>query len=603
MFYVKLAYSNLKKSTNIFRSFLLTSSVLFMLNTSILLIWLSPVGKNMSFGALTLGLSFVVLFIFSVIMAIYSYHFLLKQRSREFGLYNILGMNKRQISLIATTELFIMFLSVVILGSLLSAAFSQLLYLIFINLLHYHQLVMTLSPMAFIYTAIAFMAIFLCLEVINCYHIYRSSPIMLFKKQEQGEKEPRGNAVLAMISLICLGVGYYLSLSSTKIAAIVVLYRFFIAVIFVIIGTYLFYISFMTWYLKHKRQNKTYFYQPEHFVTTSQMIFRMKQHAVGLANITLLATMTFVAIATTTSLYVDTQSKAHDIFPKNTQIEVFATNQTEAEQLFKANIVDPLNHSKRDYLTYNTLFTEFPVATNTKHITLTEQTIKNPDINKMGYLYIITREDFNHFGNNLPTLAENQTAFYTQKGNSKLETITLFGKKFQNTTNLKQVAFPNIVSIYNTALLIVSNKAVFEQVQERFSKYSPQTDNHFTGYANLSKTELKRLSKQDALSKENPSITITTRTEFLETMYGFTGSFLFTGFLIGISFLLGATLIIYHKQQSEGIEDRKSYRILQEIGMKAKDVKRSINAQILLLFFMPLGFATLHFAVSLVMLK
>ena len=118
---------------------------------------------------------------------------------------------------------------------------------------------MTLSPAAFISTAFAFAAIFFFLELISLFNIRRSSPLALFRRQEQGEKEPRGNILFALLSIICLSSGYYLSISSTRIAALVVLYRFFIAVVLVIIGTYLFYISFMTWYLKRRRKNKKYF--------------------------------------------------------------------------------------------------------------------------------------------------------------------------------------------------------------------------------------------------------------------------------------------------------------------------------------------------------
>lgn len=612
MFYAKLAWSNLRKSVNIFGPFLLTSTILFLLNCSTLLILFSPVGKSMSYGAITLGLAIVVLFIFSIIMEIYSYNFLLKQRSREFGLYNILGMNRFQISLVSTIELLVIFMGVIILGSLLSAVFSQLFYLIFINLLHYNQLVMTLSPAAFISTAFAFAAIFFFLELISLFNLRRSSPLALFRRQEQGEKEPRGNILFALLSIICLGSGYYLSISSTRIAALVVLYRFFIAVVLVIIGTYLFYISFMTWYLKRRRKNKKYFYQPEHFVTTAQMIFRMKQNAVGLANITLLAVMAFVTIATTTSLYVNTQKQADDMFPKNTQITVYSTADIDAEAFFKTEVVDKLDKPESDYITYYTGSLVIPVSTD-KEITITDQDIDTPDIAKMGSLYIMTQDDFKDLGNSLPTLKENQTAFYVQKGNSQLEKLNFFGKEFDNVENLKSVILPDIANTYNPALLIVSDKNVLNDIQELFKQHNFQIQFSFNGYVDLSKDEVNQISNNGIISDENGlyldlennpiAATIDTKDAFLEDMYGFTGGFLFTGFLLGISFLLGAALIIYYKQRSEGIEDKKSYKILQEVGMGEKAVKRAINSQILIVFFMPLGFAVLHFAVALVMLK
>lgn len=226
----------------------------------------------------------------------------------------------------------------------------------------------------------------------------------------------------------------------------------------------------------------------------------------------------------------------------------------------------------------------------------------------------MTQDDFKDLGNSLPTLKKNQTAFYLQKGNSQLEKLTLFGKEFDNVENLRSVIFPDIANTYNPALLIVSDKNVLNELQELFTQHNLQFQSNFTGYADLSKAEIAKITNNDGyisdktgqyLDSDGNAATgiVVTKSSFLEDMYGFTGGFLFTGFLLGISFLLGAALIIYYKQRSEGIEDKKSYKILQEVGMGEKEVKRAINSQILLVFFMPLGFAVLHFAVALVMLK
>ena len=343
------------------------------------------------------------------------------------------------------------------------------------------------------------------------------------------------------------------------------------------------------------------------------MIFRMKQNAVGLANITLLAVMAFVTIATTTSLYVNTQKQADDMFPKDTQTTIYSTTDTDAEAFFKTAVIDKLDKPESDYITYYTGSSVIPVSTD-KEITITDQDIDTPDMAKMGSLYIMTQDDFKNLGNSLPTLKENQSAFYVQKGNSQLKKLTLFGKEFDNVENLRSVIFPDIANTYNPALLIVSDKNVLNELQELFTQHNFQFQSNFTGYADLSKAEIAKITNDDGyisdetgqyLDSDGNAATgiIDTKSSFLEDMYGFTGGFLFTGFLLGISFLLGAALIIYYKQRSEGIEDKKSYKILQEVGMGEKEVKRAINSQILLVFFMPLGFAVLHFAVALVMLK
>lgn len=613
MFYAKLAWSNLKKSLDIFGPFLLASVVLFILDCSTLLILFSPVSDDMRYSNTVLGLAIVILMIFTVIMEIYSYNFLLKQRSREFGLYNILGMNRRQVGLVSTIELAIMFVGVIVIGSILSAIFSQLFYLIFVNLLHYDKFVLTLSPLAFILVSVAFATIFALLEVINIVIIYRSSPLALFKRQEKGEKEPRGNIILALLSIISLGIGYYMSISSAKVAALVVVYRFFIAVVLVIIGTYLFYVSFMTWYLKRRRKNKNYFYQPEHFVTTAQMIFRMKQNAVGLANITLLATMTFVTIATTTSLYVSGQNQANILFPKNTQI-TFSNNgyvekdsriisEDEFKEEFQNQIVDKLDKPSSDYITYQSAMSSACLA-NEKVMAINDDSIKHPDVNTFGALYLTTQDAIQKLGNDLPKLKDNQIAFYKQKGDSQLETLTLFDKKFENVKNFKNLKFPELGNTYNPSVIIFSNNVVMEEMLELFKQHDLMFQSTFTAYADLSTKDISTIS--DGLkSDKNSEIQsdIYTKKTFMNDMYAITGGFLFTGFLLGLSFLLGAALIIYYKQRTEGIEDKKSYKILQEVGMSKEAVKQAINSQTLLMFFMPLGFAIVHFIVALTMLK
>lgn len=230
-------------------------------------------------------------------------------------------MTKKQVGLVSTIELIILFFLTIVGGSVFSAIFSHLFYLIFVNLVHYNHLQLDINVLAFVFNSGIFAAIFIILEFVALRTIKKSSPLSLFQTASKGEKEPKGNLLLALLSVIFIGAGYYLSLSSTKIAALAVLYRFFIAVVFVIIGTYLFYISFMTWYLKRKKADKIYYYKPEHFITTSQMIFRMKENALGLANITLLAVMAFVSIATTTALYNNSNDMTNKLFPKNTNFD------------------------------------------------------------------------------------------------------------------------------------------------------------------------------------------------------------------------------------------------------------------------------------------
>lgn len=610
MFYLKLAGQNIRKSMGVFAPFVLASLVLFTLICSMFLLMLSPVMKTMGYGAVSIGLGVIVLTIFSVIMEIYSFNFLMKQRAREFGLYNMLGMNKKKVALIASLELMMIFLLVVVLGSVLAGVFSNVLYLIFVNITHYSDLHFGIAPLAFVMTAFLFAGIFFLLELIAIRTIGKTSPLILFRASEKGEKEPRGNVLLAALGVVGLAVGYYLSLSS-KAEGLALIYRFFIAVLFVIAGTYLFYISFMTWYLKARRKNKRYFYTPEHFITTSQMIFRMKQHATGLANITLLAVMAFVTIATTTSLYTGMSSMTGALYPKETSITYPVSDRSHGEDAYQQSVLSHFPEKADDSLPYLT-YQAGLVYDGGEEIVISQETISNPDFSKMAFTYFITQDDFRKLGNDLPELAAHQVAFMRPSEKPLLKKLVLGDQTFENVANLDKAIFPDITNTLNAAVMVVSDDTVLDAVREYYESNNPQgyqVSLDYRVFTDLTNEEVAKVGEQAGniytISNENGEYVgnIMQRTDFNNMLMGFTGGFLFTGFLLGISFLLGAALIIYYKQYSEGHEDKKSYKILQEVGMSATAVKKTINSQILIVFFMPLVMATLHFVIALVMLK
>ena len=610
MFYLKLAGQNIRKSMGVFAPFVLASLVLFTLICSMFLLMLSPVMKSMGTGAVSIGLGIVVLTIFSLIMEIYSFNFLMQQRTREFGLYNMLGMNKKKVALVASIELFFIFLLVIVLGSALAGVFANVLYLIFVNLTNYSDLHFSISPLAFAMTAFLFAVIFFILELLAIRTIGKTSSLILFRASEKGEKEPKGNVLLAALGVLSLGVGYYLSLSS-KAAGLAVIYRFFIAVLFVIAGTYLFYISFMTWYLKARRKNKRYFYTPEHFVTTSQMIFRMKQHATGLANITLLSVMAFVTIATTTSLYTGMSSMTSRLYPKETSITYPVSDRSQGETVYQQSVLSHFPEKAHDSLSYLT-YQAGLVYDGGEEIVISPVTISDPDFSKIAFTYFITQGDFRKLGNDLPELAANQVAFIRPSEKPSLKKLVLGEQTFENVVNLDQAILPDITNTLNAAVMVVSDDSVLETIRSYYEANNPQgyqVSLDYRVFTDMTNEEVATLGEQagDAynISDANGEFIgyVMQKTDFNNMIMGFTGGFLFTGFLLGISFLLGAALIIYYKQYSEGHEDKKSYKILQEVGMSQQTVKKTIDSQTLLVFFMPLAMATLHFVVALVMLK
>ncbi|MBJ6744906.1 ABC transporter permease [Streptococcus sp. 121] len=610
MFYVKLALQNIQKSSRIFAPFVLASLVLFTIMSAVFSLMLSPVIASLGSGGITLSLGIVVLTIFSLNMEIYSFKFLLQQRTREFGLYNMLGMNKKKVSLIASLELFFIFLLIVIAGSILGTIVSNLFYLLFVNLVGYHELNFTGSPLASFFTGLIFAGIFLVLEFIAIYQIGKTNPLVLFRTSEKGEREPRGNSLFAVLALLSLGFGYYLSLSS-KASGVEIILRFFIAVLLVIAGTYLFYMSFITWFLKRRRKNKQYFYQPEHFITTSQMIFRMKQHAMGLANITLLAVMTFVTIATTTSLYAGTNEIVNNLYPTDTSLEYFAETREQGENLYRESVLNSFPETEKNALSYWAFQTAIRYQGG-ESVTINPETMGDLNPTEILFTYLVTQDDFRKLGNQLPTLADNQLAFVRMNEKTNLKALRLGDQHFEVVQNLTKAQFPDVANTFQSAVLVVANDTVLESFRNYFQSLQLTgfpVNSVYRVLTDLSSEQVSQIASANGDSylfenKEGEILgSVMQKQEYQDLMIGFTGGFLFTGFLIGMSFILGAALIIYYKQYSEGHEDKKSYKILQEIGMSQEAVKKTINSQIVILFFLPLAIAILHFLVSTVMLR
>ncbi|MEQ9764001.1 FtsX-like permease family protein [Streptococcus jiangjianxini] len=608
MFYLKMAWNNLLKTKNIYGPFLLTSTVLYVTLCSTLLILFSPISDNMSYGKTILGFGVGVLTLLSTILIIYSYRFVLKQRSKEFGLYNVLGMSKKKVSLISSIEILMIFLGLIFLGSSLSIIFSNLLYLIFVNLIHYDKLLLTFTPISFLLAGVIFSGIFILLLIINLLAISKSSPLDLFKTSAKAEQEPKGNVVMAILSVVLLGIGYALSFTSTKIAALALIYRFLIAVVLVILGTYLFYVSFTTWYLKRRRQNKAYYYQTEHFITVSQMLFRMKQNAVGLANITILAVMSFVTIATTSSIFGNTETMVNQLFPKNTELQVHQVEgKTSYEEFAKKTIIPELHKDDKALIAYQTGMISMPL-TRDKEITVNQKTINHPKISQLGFVYVIEQDEFRKLGNDLPKLKANQTAFFKQKGDSQLKKLTIFGKDYDNIKNFKSVKMPDAVNTYNPGVLVVSSLNEMTAIKKQFENIDGfgfiET---YKIFADLTAKDYQRLANKKGIwtndKGEEAVVELTREVHFKNEAYALTGGFLFTGLLLGTAFLLAAALIIYYKRYSEGVEDQKSYHILQEVGMSKTQVKKIIGSQTLMVFFMPLIMAICHFLVAMIMLK
>lgn len=513
MFYLKLAFNNLKKSMAQTAPFLIVSVTMFSFSNIILLILFSPVIKTMGTGAIALNLAYIILLIFSCIMCLYSYNFLLRQRHREFGLYNILGMNKRQISLVSTIELVTVFLLTLALGSIISSIFTRVFYLIFINLVHNSTLHFEVNIWSSFANIIVFFGIFVFLEIINLIKIKRTSALDLFKNQEKGEKEPRGNIILALLGVVGIGFGYYLSLSAPASAYLGII-RFFQAIIVVILGTYLFFVSFIAWYLKKCRQNKGYYYQPKHFITVSQLLFRMKQNAVGLANITMLACMAFVTIFSTTALYLSSNRMIESSYPQNTVFRIFNPqhiDQAMADDIIESSVITPLKEDNPQFSKSLKGFNEISFTLSKdkekksiwvdKAYLQSENTLEK--FKNGVYVRMLTQDEFRNIGNDLPQLQENQVAFYnfSKEEPFEMKELHFFDKTYQNVKTLESVKnIGNDMVGVDTVLVIVPDMTTLENFADEFNSLSIYRSGFtYQLFVNLSSHE------QDIISSKAPN--------------------------------------------------------------------------------------------------
>ena len=613
MFYLKLAFTNIKKSYSDFAPFILASTVMFIMDLVLASIFFSPSLKKLP-GAesisLLLGLGLIILSGFSLVILIYSYRFLMRKRSKEFGLYEILGLSKNQISRISILELMIIFLITLTLGSILGIVLAKFLYLIFVNLMGGDYFKLIISKNSLLLVSLIFVVIFLVLDLIALITIRRNSGLSLLKEESRGEREPRGSRILAFLSIICLGIGYYLAITvKNPMMALVI---FFVAVVFVIIGTYLFYMSFTIWYLKKKKANKKYYYQPKNFITVSSMLYRMKQNALGLANITILVAMTFVTFATTTSLYFGVKEAIERAYPTTTSVHVDGARIDNINSLITSTNI-PIKNLK-SYIMSSSNLVSLPEK---------EKNLKMAGENDlrdggMTYLSFVSREELVKLGNtDLPELSNNEILIRENLGNSEYKTIDWYGQSYKVKSYVKKLDnFSDDLTAARTDTWILANQ---EQVEKAMQAFNAKVDKNDESYSYLifkdstqARFDIPK-GKEKAFDKAfektydkmgNPfAIAVTHKSDVKETLTSFTGGFLFIGFTLGITFILGAALIIYYKQVSEGEEDKRSYKILQEIGLSKKEVAKTIKSQIKMVFMLPIVLAVIHFSFAYVMIK
>lgn len=587
--YGKLAVTNLKNNRKSYIPYVLASafSVMMYFIMDNLYRNRSLVEKGSPL-AIMLSYADAVLLIFSIIFLFYINSFLIKRRKKELGIYNILGMGKGHLGKMLFLESIITTVASIIGGILAGILLSKLVYLILLKILHMGGKIEYRISLASIgMTTIFFGAIFILIFLYNLLQMKLSNPIELLRGGNTGEREPKTKWIMTIIGILCLAGGYSIALITKEPMA--ALGKFFIAVILVIIGTYALFMAGSIAFLKMLRNKKSYYYKTRHFTAVSGMIYRMKQNAVGLANICILSTMVLVLVSMTVSLYGGLNDVIVTRFPYEAQITSSGINQKEEGQI--------------------------------------EEIIKNMTKanSNAADLVMIPLSDYNQTEGKNVNLKENEVLLYHRNHNrnhnrshKKSDTEALKNKKviqlnsisYKVVDELDRLAIAKAdttsfidgwyVVVKDSSIItsylkdIYENSNIYDELKEYYGKIQYSYSFNLNGSrANRAKTE-KSIQKQ--LQKKFANCSIESRELSRESFYELYGGFLFIGIFLGIIFLMATTLIIYYKQISEGYDDRERYQIMQKVGMSKKEVRQSIRSQVLLVFFLPLIMAVIHLA-------
>lgn len=572
--------------------------------------------KNMPGGATIptiMNLGTMVVGLFAVIFLLYTNTFLMKRRHKEIGLYNILGMSKRHIAVVMLWETVYTCLITVVGGLLLGILLSKLMLLLLYKILFFSvSFGFMVSWKSVGITAVLFVAIYLVALLLNLLHVHLSKPVELLKGGSVGEKEPKTKVLLAILGVVTLGAGYYIAITTES--PLEALMLFFLAVILVIIGTYCLFTAGSIAFLKAMKKRKNYYYQAKHFIGISGMLYRMKQNAVGLANICILSTMVLVMISTCVCLYIGTGDALNAMYPHDiiySQSWQDSGNRSKEEvrvqiqeALDKAGM-EPTHVQEVDQLT--------TVNSMPEEATLggVDPNAGVMDLSNTVTTLVVTAEGYRQMTGNTLNLAPGEAAIYTTESQGEWEQISFLGLSFSIKTWLPEAPAITVEGYSERYIfLVVADDAAMEAVyQQQMLDGGGLASNIYWEYSldfdGVSKEEMLQLYQtlRSSVLSDTGDNTLSCRDAQEVDFYSLYGSLLFLGLFLGALFLMATVLIIYYKQISEGYEDKERFAIMEKVGMSQQQVRTAIRSQVRMVFFLPLLGAIIHLAASFKMIS
>ena len=615
--YFRLAATGMSKNKKFYFPYIFTCFCMVMMYYIIQFLRISDDFRTMRGGEsmqMILGMGTPVIAVFSWILLYYTNSFLIRRRQKEFGLYHILGMGKRELVKILIWEN-LMTAVISIAGGLLGGIlFSKLAELAAVRIVGNHLgYKMTIEPKAIYYTVFLFLAIFAVILLRMLIFIFRTKPVDMMKSETAGEKPPKANWILAIVGLIILAGAYWIAVSIEE--PMEAMLWFMVAVLMVIVATYLLFIAGSVAFCRLMQKKKNYYYKTRHFVSISSMVYRMKRNGAGLASICILSTMVLVMVSSTVCLYASIEGNLAKGYPQQFSVEMASGSSLEdkdREEKLKETVGQTINGNKiklKETKEYHILSTAC-VKTD-EGIKFEHENIKSLDSLKM--LYILTVADYNRLtGENL-SLEKNELYVYLPDEAYEKDTFQVEGCgnwKNKGTPDNQFICGDDVETLNSGVYLIVPDEDVMDQFEaaqravygENASSeklcYAFDTDLSEEGQVSLVSELQNNISTLQLQDEQFPMVNVNARAVSKSDYYALYGGLFFLGILLGSVFIFGMILIIYYKQITEGYEDQGRFSILMKVGMTRKEVRQSINSQVMTVFFLPLAMAGMHTAFS-----
>lgn len=609
-FYPRMALVNLARNGQFYIPYLLTvmgTAAAYYITLALAATPDLPQTSRYSYLTMFMSIGTFVIAVFAVIFLTYTNSFLMKRRKRELGLYNVLGMGKRHIAIVLGFETLYTAFAGIIGGAALGMLLQKLAMLLLCRMMRMDIVYgFYVSGSAIAGTAILFGVILLFNLLLNLHRIHVQNPMELLRESSAGEREPKTRWPLAVIGVAALGAGY--AIAVTTRSAMMALGMYFIAVLLVIIGTYCLFTSVSIAVLKALRANKKFYYQTDHFIGVSGMLYRMKRNAVGLANICILSTMVLVMVSGTLSLYLGSEAALDEQFAGNLRAEVRydPAEETPFDSAALSAIVSKQLEQRGVSAAPVAAYRYLSFNVNEEQGALE---VKKYLSGSSSMVCAMTPSDYAAItGAETPSLADGQMLLFTdgagQRRNltfrfAEAADVTLTAAEPDSRYPAPRMFQPSAVDVF---YLVVSD-GTFQELyvgQQTALGEAGGELMQWNGFWNVDESAVQPDEMEQTLDFTGTGswarLDLDTRSSFAQEYYSLNGGFFFLGVFLGAIFLMAAVLIIYYKQISEGYEDRERYLVMQKVGMEPRTVRRSVNTQLLVVFFAPLAVAAIHVA-------